>query len=222
MILQVEGLTKRFTRGKTGFYAVDDIDLIANQSDFISIIGRSGSGKSTLLNMIAGLLTPTSGSIIIHGKETSLLSDKEKSYLRNTAIGYIAQGQSTLSNLSVIDNVRLPYYLSKRLGDPTDQALKLLEEVGISHLASEYPSHLSGGELRRVSIARALINSPSIIIADEPTSDLDKETTCEIMRLFQRIAQNGTIVLMVTHELDTTAYGNQVYKMDAGKLAFSA
>ncbi|MDR2314477.1 MAG: ATP-binding cassette domain-containing protein, partial [Spirochaetaceae bacterium] len=133
-------------------------------------------------------------------------------------IGYVPQGQSLLSNFTVFDNVCIPWALFKREGDVEGRAFILLEKVGISHLAASYPRELSGGEMRRVSIARALINEPRLLIADEPTGDLDARTTEEIMGLFSRIAREGTAVLIVTHELDTLNYGHKTYSMDAGNL----
>jgi putative ABC transport system ATP-binding protein len=174
-----------------------------------------------LLNIIAGLLKPDSGAVNLDGKSILTLSDLEASLLRNTQIGYVPQGQSLLANLTVLENVSLPQYLFKNDADPekiATQALALLEQVGIGHLAASYPKQLSGGELRRVSIARSLINKPGLVIADEPTGDLDSETTKGIMELFRRIAEEGAAVLLVTHELDTLEYGNRVYTMDGGKL----
>lgn len=218
MLLEAQRLSKVYKRGSRSFPAVDDVNLSVGTGDFICITGRSGSGKSTLLNMLVGLLAPTSGSVIFDGREFSKLSDSELSYSRNTQIGYIPQGRSILSNLTVLDNVRLPFFLSKREGDATRRALLLLEEVGLLSLAEIYPSELSGGELRRVSIARALINKPRLIIADEPTGDLDTQTTKEILQLFSRISGNGTSVLLVTHDLEAIDYGNRRYIMDSGRL----
>ncbi|MFV0528324.1 MAG: ABC transporter ATP-binding protein [Lachnospiraceae bacterium] len=219
MLLETKELTKEYTRGEHAFYAVDHIDFSIHEGDFVSIIGRSGSGKSTFLNLLSGLLLPTSGSLLYNGDDISMYSDKELSLFRNTRIGYVPQGQSTLSNLSVLDNVRLPYYLFKREGDNTQRAQQLLEELGISHLTDSFPKALSGGELRRVSIARALINEPPLLIADEPTSDLDAQTTAGIMQLFQDIAAQGTAVLLVTHELDTLSYSQSTYVMSDGRLS---
>lgn len=218
MLLEAKKLTKEYRRGNISFKAVNNVDLSISSGAFVSIIGRSGSGKSTLLNMLASLVTPTSGSIEVEGQNILSIKDKETSLYRNTKIGYIPQGHSTLSNLSVLDNVKLPYFFFQREGNISERALHLLEQVGIPHLAKLYPKQISGGELRRVSIARALINNPSILIADEPTSDLDNQTTIDIMKLFSQISQNGTAILMVTHELDTVDYGNSVYVMDSGTL----
>jgi ABC-type lipoprotein export system ATPase subunit len=219
MLLEVNDLIREYKRGGKAFAAVNRVSLSAASDDFISIIGRSGSGKSTLLNIIAGLLKPTAGSIRIDSRDIVAMNDRESSYYRNSTIGYIPQGQSVLENLTVLDNVRLPFYLFKREGDVADKALSLLEQVGIPHLAQSYPRQLSGGELRRVSIARALVNDPALLIADEPTSDLDRQTTAEIMDLFRQVSKKHTAVLMVTHEMDTVSYGNRTFVMESGVLA---
>lgn len=218
MLLEIKGLSRGYQRRGKAFWAVNSVDLSIGQGDFVNIIGCSGSGKSTLLNMAAGLLMPTSGSIRLNGTELYALKDKDISELRNTRLGYIPQGLGTLSTLTVFDNVRLPYFLSRRQGDASGRASFLLDEVGISALVDMLPSQLSGGELRRVLIARALMNEPDILIADEPTSDLDIETTREIMELFARINKNGTTILIVTHELDTLEFGNRVLTMASGQL----
>lgn len=218
-MLEVKGLTKVYKRGSTSFKAVDQVSFFMDRKELVSIVGRSGSGKSTLLNMIAGLLKPSEGSVLLEGKDTRDFNDAEGSYLRNARIGYIPQGQSILSNFSVIDNVRLPFFLSKRSGDPTERAFSLLERVGISHLAYSYPSQLSGGEIKRVDIARALINSPDILIADEPTGSLDLQTTRDIMQLFCSLSEEGTSILVVTHEPEVSAYCKRTLHMKEGKLS---
>lgn len=219
MVLEVKNLCKEYMRGSQPFYAVDHVDFSMDKGDFVSIIGRSGSGKSTMLNLIAGLLDPTEGTVTISGKCLTGLNDEELSAVRNTILGYVPQGQTVLSNLTVLDNVRLPFYFSKREGTSSERAKELLELVGIGHLAESLPKELSGGELRRVSIARALMCSHELLVLDEPTGDLDPETTTEIMSLLQDIAKQGTAVLMVTHELDTTGYGNRTYVMERGRLS---
>jgi putative ABC transport system ATP-binding protein len=217
-VLNLQGVTKEYKRAGRVFSAVNNVNLTVCAGDFFSIIGRSGSGKSTLLNMTAGLLKPTKGSILFKGKNINDFCDNEISLFRNEEIGYVPQGQNLLSNFTVLENVCIPWYLFKREGELQERALCLLEKTGISHLASSYPKELSGGEMRRVAISRALINKPSVLIADEPTSDLDSETTANIMRLFCDIAAEGTAVLIVTHELDTLNYGNRTYTMNAGSL----
>jgi putative ABC transport system ATP-binding protein len=217
-LLELKDLSKAYRRGGRAFNAVNAVSLSVEAGDFVSIIGRSGSGKTTLLNMSAGLLHPTAGTVLFEGKDIHRLKDKELSFLRNEKIGYVPQGQSLLSNFTVFDNVCIPWFLFKREGDVEGRAFILLEKVGISHLAASYPRELSGGEMRRVSIARALINEPRLLIADEPTGDLDAQTTAEIMTLFSRIAREGTAVFIVTHELDAQSYGDRTYSMDGGNL----
>lgn len=218
--LEIKDLRKDYKRGETVFSAVKDVNLEVNGGDFISVVGHSGSGKSTLLNLIAGLLLPTSGEILLDGESAIISSDDKASRLRNTVIGHIPQGQSLLSNLTVFDNVRLPFYLSERGGDPSAQVHELLTGLGIGSLAGSYPNSLSGGEARRVAIARALINKPAILLADEPTSDLDAENTDEIMLLFKRIAKEGTAVIMVTHDQRTLNAVDRSYTMEDGILSY--
>jgi len=221
-ILEIRELTKEYKRGDRAFNAVNSVNLSVERGDFISIIGRSGSGKSTLLNMSAGLLKPSAGTVLFDGKDIFSLDDESISLLRNEQIGFVPQGQSLLSNFTVLENVCIPWFLFKREGEPEEHALALLEKTGIGHLAASYPKELSGGEMRRVAIARSLINNPALIIADEPTSDLDAETTAKIMHLLSAIAKEGTAVLIVTHELDTLSYGNKIYSMNEGNLSLRA
>ncbi len=218
MLLDIKGLTKQYVRGGAAFIALDNACLSLSEGEFLTISGKSGSGKSTLLNLIAGLMRPTAGSVEYSGKNIFAFTDAEASRYRNASIGYVPQGLSALANLTVLDNVRLPFFLFKKEGDAGEKAILLLEQTGIRHLAGVYPRQLSGGELRRVSIARALINSPSLLIADEPTGDLDVKTTAGIMSLFSEIAQGGTGVVVVTHDPDTAHYGTRYFVMDAGRL----
>ncbi len=218
MILEVQNLIKEYVRGSISFRAVDDVSLKINKGDFVCIFGRSGSGKSTLLNLLVGLLTPTSGNVRFEGKDYRTLSDKDSSLLRNTKLGYIMQGQSVLPNLTVLQNVLLPVTFFKRDEDLKSRALELLDKVGLFHLASQYPANLSGGEMRRIAIVRALLTSPELLIADEPTGDLDEETTREIMKLFASVAEEGAAVLMVTHDVGTMCFAKRFYTMKSGLL----
>ncbi|MBR1486084.1 MAG: ABC transporter ATP-binding protein [Synergistaceae bacterium] len=212
-MLEIINLTKEYKRGDKIFKALDNVNLKIDAGDFVNIIGRSGSGKSTLLNIAAGMLTPSSGKIIFDGEELSKKNDSELSFIRNNKIGFIPQDASALPNLTVIENVLLPFYLYHHDGDGEKTARNLLERLKIENLADSYPSELSGGELRRSLIARALINSPKIIIADEPTSDLDVNSTREVMEIFSDINSGGVAVLMVSHDLDTLKYGKKVFTM---------
>ncbi len=209
MLLQCIQVTRRYERkGKVLCTAVKDAGFDVNKDDFISIIGKSGSGKSTLLNMIAGLLRPTVGTILLEGNEIWAGEEEKIAFLRNSKLGYIPQGVSLLGNLTAIDNVRLPHFLYKREGDG----------VGLKGYESRYPSELSGGEMKRVAIARALMNNPVLLLADEPTADIDEETTGSIMELFAEICADGTAILMATHELENIKYGKRVLKMSGGVL----
>ncbi len=218
MLLQARNLVKDYRRGATPFRAVNDVSLEIGKGDFICILGRSGSGKSTLLNLLAGLLTPTSGEVTFENQDYSSLSDNGRALLRNTALGYIMQGQSVLPNLTVLQNILLPLVIDRRKDDLSDRALSLMERVGISHLAFQYPASLSGGEMRRIAIVRALLSFPKLLIADEPTGDLDEETADEIIELFAQVANEGTAVLMVTHDVATVRYANHIFTMKTGVL----
>ena len=219
MALEIRGLSRKFLQGEREFYALRDVNLIVKQGDFINITGRSGSGKSTLLNLIAGLLAPTEGEVLWDGKSISRLSDEEASFFRNQQIGYVMQGNAALANLTVLENICLPWQIYPREGEIRERALRLLEQVNIACLKDSHPSGLSGGEIKRMSIARSLINQPALLLADEPTGDLDRENTEEIMKLFRKIADQGTTVIAVTHELDTLRYGDQTYSMEQGRLS---
>jgi putative ABC transport system ATP-binding protein len=218
MLLNVKNLRKDYTRGQQTFSAVNNVSFSMAKDDFICIMGKSGSGKTTLLNMIAGLLTPTQGKITINNKNLFDLNDQQVSAFRNQHIGYIPQGSSLLPNLTAIDNIRLPFYLTKRENqNPLNEAKRLLEKAKISHLQDAYPANMSGGEMRRIAILRALICKPQMIIADEPTSDLDEESAAEIMQLLTDIHQQGTALLIVTHDHDVARYSQKVMKMSAGR-----
>ncbi|EFR33810.1 MAG: ABC transporter ATP-binding protein [Peptoniphilus harei] len=217
-IIKTENLSKSFKRGSNTLFAVKNVNFTLEEGDFVNIIGRSGSGKSTFLNLLSGLLKPTEGKIFAKGKDMSDFSDREISKYRNEVIGFVPQSLGTLPNLNVLENVSLPYYLFKRDDSAYEKAAMLLDEMGILHLKDDFPKNLSGGELKRVLIARSMINSPELLILDEPTSDLDKNTTMEIMDLLKKINSKGTALIIVTHELDILKYGNTLCQMEDGSL----
>ena len=217
-IIKTENLSKSFKRGSNTLFAVKDVNFTLNEGDFVNILGRSGSGKSTFLNLLSGLLKPTEGKIFAKGKDMSDFSDRDISKYRNEIIGFVPQSLGTLPNLNVLENVSLPYYLFKRDDSAYEKAAMLLDEMGILHLKDDFPKNLSGGELKRVLIARSMINSPELLILDEPTSDLDKNTTMEIMDLLKKINSKGTALIIVTHELDILKYGNTLCQMEDGSL----
>lgn len=218
MILEACNISKLYQRRGGPLPVVNDVSISIDSGEFACIFGRSGSGKSTLLNILTGLLTPTSGKVCFDGDMYEDLSDSQRSKLRHTKLGYIMQGYSVLPNFTVLQNVILPYVLAGQNDNLITKATLLLEQVGLEQMADQYPSSLSGGELRRVSIARALLSSPKLLVADEPTGDLDSETMSEIMQLFAALADRGTAVLMVTHDKDAAAYANRTYYMEKGKL----
>ena len=219
MLLDVKNLRKDYQRGSQHFSAVNNVSFSMARTDFISIMGKSGSGKTTLLNMIAGLLTPTQGKITINGTNLFELDDKQVSAFRNQNIGYIPQGSSLLPNLTALENIRLPFYLTKRENQSSlNYALELLEKSKIGYLKDTYPANMSGGEMRRIAILRALICRPQLVIADEPTSDLDEESSAQIMALLTEIHQQGTGLLIVTHDNDVANYSQRKLKMSSGRL----
>ncbi|MBW3080007.1 ABC transporter ATP-binding protein [Bifidobacterium saguinibicoloris] len=229
-LLHVEDLTKCFTRRGEPFDAVSHVSLVVDEGEFVAIVGRSGNGKSTLINMIAGLVRPTSGFAAIDGRDVSKLRDRELSVLRNRTLGFVTQGQTLLPNLTVLDNVVLPATMfpdgaTGRSGGRDDEdavvgrALGLLRRLGVEDLAGCRPRELSGGEARRVSIARALMNGPRLLIADEPTGDLDQESTGIVMGLLRESADHGTAILMVTHDPDALKAVDRIHRMDAGRLS---
>ena len=217
-LIEVKNVGKRYERGGRPFWALRNATLAVAEGEFVTLLGRSGSGKSTLLNIIVGLLSPTEGEAVLCSTPLSGLTDEAASELRNRSVGYVPQGAGVLSTLTVLDNVRLPWYLAHRGPEPEGRAQQLLEEVGLGDLANQYPSALSGGELRRVAIARALMCEPKVIVADEPTSSLDAQTAREVVSIFRRLADKGTGVLMVTHDTFSVDVSDRFYDMAEGVL----
>lgn len=199
------------------FYAVRETNLTLAPGTLTEITGRSGSGKSTLLLMLAGLLAHTAGRVLWGNTDICALDDEERAKLRNEKLGVIPQVHTGLRSLTVLENVTLPCAMYGD-ADARDAALSLLRSVGLARLKDAYPNELSGGELRRMSIARALVKRPAAILADEPTGDLDDENTRAVLRLLRRCADDGASVLLVTHEREAAAYADRVLRMDGGIL----
>ena len=220
MELRAEGVSRRFFRESGSanyFYAVEKLDFRLPAASLTEITGRSGSGKSTLLNMLAGLLEPSEGKVYLDKIDLYALADAPRSELRNRSIGVIPQGQTGLHSLTVLENVKLPFLLyGETVSDET--AMQLLEQAGIAELRNAYPGELSGGEMRRLAIARALIRKPQILLADEPTGDLDDENTHAVLSLLRAAADEGAAVLLVTHEREAAAYADRIYRMEKGVL----
>ena len=204
--------------------ALRAFDLDIERGEFVVITGRSGAGKTTLLNIIAGLAKPTSGSVTVNGVDLWRLSDRQLSLLRNRTMGFVFQFPSLLASLPVLQNVLLPASLAKDSdSDDRERAVELLDTVGLGDRLTSYPRQLSAGQQQRVVIARALINRPEILLADEPSSDLDEETEAEIMTLFRRIHdETGVTIALVTHTKELVAYGTRHVAMASGGLAMGA
>lgn len=216
--LEAQKLVKEYNRRGKTFRAVDDIDFTIEPGDFVMIEGESGSGKTTFLNLLTGLTDPTTGAVIIDGRSLKETGDKEISKIRNQKIKYIPQGESLLSALTVRENILFPFTIGGLERPSEERLLEVSDKLGITDLLDEYPSDLSGGEMRRATIARAVINKPSLIIADEPTGSLDSANTFKVMEIFRDIASEGTAVIVVTHQKETLGYATRVLEMDQGSL----
>ena len=205
-MIEVTNLSKSFITPRGRIDVLKDLSFAINDGSFVGITGKSGAGKSTLLSIIAGLQKPDSGNLTINDTNLLSLDDKKLSAFRNKNIGFISLEQSFLESLSVLDNVRLPAFLGDKLvstaeaKELAEKAMNLLDSFGIAHLAQNNPSTLSGGENHRVLIARALINDPSILLADEPTDSVDSERTDEIIKIFRRLADEGKTILIASHD----------------------
>ena len=224
MKITAKGAGKDFIRQSAGtnrFTAVRPTDIEIEPGKLTLLMGRSGSGKSTLLNILSGLLPPTTGKVLYGNDDIYAFDDVKLSDFRNLHIGVIPQGQTAIQSLDVIGNICLPYMLKRdtELKSAYPYARELMERLGISHLESVMPAELSGGELRRVTIARAMIRKPDVIFADEPTCDLDDENTALVLGLLKETAERGTSVFIVTHEKDALAYADISYRMDSGKIS---
>lgn len=217
-MIVVNGVTKAFSTGSSEVRAVDNVDLEVQQGEFVLILGRSGSGKSTLLGMLAGLLRPTTGTVRIKGIDISTLSDDRMAELRSQDIGFVFQFSGLIPTVTALENVMIPMLFSADGSGNRGKALELLKQVGVADRADAYPGTLSSGEMKRVAIARALINGPSILIADEPTGDLDVDTESEIMALFRQLNSEGITIVMVTHNPDLIPCATKIYRMSQGRM----
>ena len=224
MIIEATGLTKEFARARGGkrlFTAVHPLDISLEERQLTVVSGHSGSGKSTLANMLAGILTPTAGYVRLDGADLYSLRDEELSRLRNERIGLIPQGHTALRALTVLDNVLLPSILYAKAEAPVDRARELLAAVGLDDLADAAPTELSGGELRRMAIARALLMDPAIVLADEPTAGLDSANATAVLTLLRDAADRAAAVLVVSHEAEAQRFADRSYVMEAGHLRAS-
>ena len=209
-VIDIQGITKTYVNGKLSVPVLHGIDLVVNKGEFVSIMGPSGSGKSTFMNILGCLDRPTTGSYRLNGDEVATLSDDELAYVRNKQIGFVFQSFNLLTKLTALENVALPrIYAGVNKKMRIERATQLLQSVGLGERMDHLPSELSGGQRQRVAIARALANNPAIIMADEPTGNLDSKSTIDVMNIFRGLHDEGRTILLVTHEPDIATYASR-------------
>lgn len=218
-LIHIEHIMKIYNPGENEVRALDDVSLDIQSGEFVAIIGQSGSGKSTLMNMLGCLDTPTSGQYILSGEDVSHLSDNQLSDIRNKQIGFIFQGFNLISNLTALENVELPLiYRGMPAKERRECSLEALKIVGLEHRVHHKPSEMSGGQQQRVAIARAIAAKPPVILADEPTGNLDSGSTKEIMKILHELHDSGRTVILITHDDGIAANAKRVVRIMDGKI----
>lgn len=216
-LIKITNIKRDFVLGNEIVYVLKGIDLEINKGEYVALMGPSGSGKSTLMNLLGCLDTPTSGTYILNGKDVSHMQDDELAEIRNKEIGFVFQTFNLLPRTTALDNVALPMiYAGYSKSERHARAKEVLTQVGLSDRMDHHSNQLSGGQRQRVAVARALVNSPSIILADEPTGNLDSKTSLEIMTLFDEIHANGNTVILVTHEEEIAEHAHRVIRLRDG------
>ena len=209
-VIDIQGITKTYVNGKLSVPVLHGIDLQVNKGEFVSIMGPSGSGKSTFMNILGCLDRPTTGSYLLNGDEVATLSDDELAFVRNKQIGFVFQSFNLLTKLTALENVALPMiYAGMDKKSRNERAAALLSSVGLGERMDHLPSELSGGQRQRVAIARALANNPAIIMADEPTGNLDSKSTIDVMNIFRGLYDEGRTIILVTHEPEIATYASR-------------
>ena len=219
-IIKIEGLSKVYSVGEVKVPALNSIDLSIDEGEFVAIMGSSGSGKSTLMNLIGCLDSPTEGKYFLDGVDTSTLSKNDYAKIRNQKIGFVFQGFNLLARTTALENVELPlmYDRYERIKNPAQKAIEVLDRVGLGDRINHEPNQLSGGQQQRVAIARALVNEPSLILADEPTGNLDSHMSVEVFSLFQKLNDEGITIVLVTHERDFAKFAKRIVELKDGKI----
>ena len=222
-VISVRNLVKSYTVGEVVVRALRGADLDVDKGEFVAVTGPSGSGKSTLMHILGCLDRPTSGQYILDGKDVSRMSKDDLAMVRNRKIGFVFQGFNLLSRTTALDNVELPLLYNggskMKLAERHKRAMDALTAVGLGQRYHHYPNQLSGGQQQRVAIARSLINEPSIILADEPTGNLDTRTSIEVMGIFQRLnIERGITIILITHEMDIAEYGTRIVQFRDGQV----
>jgi putative ABC transport system ATP-binding protein len=219
-VISIRNLTKTYQMGEVAVHALRSVSLNINAGEFVTVVGPSGSGKSTLMHILGCLDQPTSGQYFLDGKDVSHLSDDEISSVRNSRIGFVFQGFNLLTRTSALENVELPLLYSSTpisASERRARAMAALESVGLGSRYQHHTNQLSGGQQQRVAIARALLNNPSILLADEPTGNLDSRTSVEVMDIFQSLKEErGITIVLITHEPDVAAYGSRIIAFKDG------
>ncbi|WP_348800348.1 ABC transporter ATP-binding protein [Flavobacterium adhaerens] len=216
-LIKISKIKRDFTLGNEIVHVLKGIDLVINKGEYVALMGPSGSGKSTLMNLLGCLDTPTSGTYVLNGKNVSQMKDDELAEIRNKEIGFVFQTFNLLPRTTALDNVALPMiYAGYSKTERVKRATEVLTQVNLANRMDHQPNQLSGGQRQRVAVARALVNKPSIILADEPTGNLDSKTSVEIMKLFGEIHSQGNTVILVTHEEDIAAYAHRVIRLRDG------